>query len=329
MSHDQHNVAAVVWAADQNHAEKYAQSLNAKLYHIQLWRSGLALLAPFKYIPQAIQTWSVLGKQKPNVIYVMNPPVFAGLSVLIYCKLNKIPFVMDTHSPAIYGMRWGWSRPLQRFIARRAMTNIVDQERYKRLFESWGAKAVVLEKPPTTTYVEQARPDVEAKFAITVVNTFASDEPLTPILEAANRLPDVHFYVLGEKVRAKPGLIDSAPENVTFTDYLFKDDYWNQLKASRAVLVLTKHRYSLLAGAQDGMTVGRPLIISDKPALREYFTKGAIFVDNHADSIIDGINQLKAREETLTEEIRELAMEKLQRWESNFKQLYDMVGSAS
>ncbi len=320
------NIAAIVWAAHQNHAEKYARSLNARLYNVHYLRQRQPLLAPIKYIPQAIKTWLVLARQKPDVVYVMNPPVFAALSVFIYCRLAGVPYVMDTHSPALYSTKWGWSVPLQRFLARFAMVNIVDQERYKRLFESWGARALVLEKPPSTSYREEAKPDVAGRFSITVVNTFASDEPVWPILEAARDLPDVHFYILGEKSRAKPSMLSAAPANVTFTGYLYNDDYWNQLRESRAVMVLTEHNYSLLAGAQDGMVIGKPLIVSKKPALLEYFTKGAIFVENTPESIVEGVKAFREQEDRLKREIVELAAEKIEGWEANFKALKELIG---
>src|SRR5690606_41545957 len=82
-----------------------------------------------------------------KVVAVTGAPAFAPLRVWLYCIMSRARFVMDTHSPALYSRRWGWPRPLQRAAARRALMNITDQERFRRMFDEWGAEAMILEKP--------------------------------------------------------------------------------------------------------------------------------------------------------------------------------------
>lgn len=321
-------LAAVVWAPHMDHAQKYASSLNARFYAIHYLAHQRPIVAPFKYILQAIKTWSVLARQKPSVVYVVNPPPVAALCVFVYCRLAGIEYVMDTHSPTLYGPKWAWTVPLQRYLAKRALANIVDQERFKRLFESWGARAILLEKPTETSFKREDRPAVRERYGITYVNTFAGDEPIDVILEAAPLVPDVHFYITGDRKRAKPHYLQNTPENVIFTDYLYFDDYWNQLNASRGVMVLTVREYSLAAGAQDAMSIGKPLLLSNQPALTEYFEKGAIFVDHTVESIVSGVREFQRREAELQREIVALHEEKRQRWNANFKILTSLIDEA-
>ena len=65
-----------------------------------------------------------------------------------------------------------------------------------------------------------------------------------------------------------------APDNVEFTGYLLKDEYWNRLNSARAIIVLTTHHYSLLGGAMDGLYLEKPVIVSDQPTLREFSRRG-------------------------------------------------------
>ena len=254
-------IAVIIWAPNQDHAKKWAEILNAPIYYIFHKPFGLSskVFLPLRYLLQIRDTWLALWHQKPSLIHVTNPPVLAPLVVDWYCRLTGAKYVMETHSPALFSRRWGWTLPLQRALSRRALVNIIDQKRFKELFEAWGAKATIFSKPPKNIALpipESLMP--RAALKITVVNTFAPDEPIEPIFLAAQQLEDVIFFILGDIGIAPSGLLEKAPKNVRFTGYLKNDDYWRQLVSSDAIMSLTTYPYSLLAGAQDGMCAGVP-----------------------------------------------------------------------
>lgn len=319
-------VIAMVWAPDENRTSMYAQFLRAPIFNIHYLLYKRPFVAPIKYIAQAFKTWWVLLQQRPKYIYITNPPVFAPLCVFVYCKLSRARYVMDTHSPALFSRKWGWTLPLQRFLAKHAYVNVVDQVRFKEQFESWGAKAIILEKPPRDTDSETfqfvGNPD---EFSVAVVNTFAVDEPVDIIIEAARRLPDAHFYIMGATERANPDDLKNVPPNVTFTGYLKGKDYWNRLYSSRAVMALTTYPYSLLAGAQDGADMKKPLILSKQPALEEYFNTGAVFAENTADGLVAATQEIIANEEQLKKDVIQLAHMQAERWRQNFQMLKQML----
>lgn len=320
------NVIAIVWAPHESRTAQFAQRLKAPLFNIHYLQYKRPLVAPIKYIAQWLKTWRVLSQQRPRFVYITNPPVFATLCVAMYCRAAGAKYIMDTHSPALYSRKWAWTVPLQRLLAKSAWVNVVDQQRYQALFESWGGRALVLENPPKDapfgSLTEGAKTDF---FDVAVVNTFAADEPVDIILDAARQLPNVRFFIMGNKAMAQPGLIESAPSNAIFTDYLLKDAYWNQLHNARAVMVLTTYPYSLLGGAQDGVILRKPLILSNQPALVEYFTKGTVFIENTAVGIVEGVKQTQAKEAQLIQEIVQLGEEHNQHWEQNFQKLANLI----
>jgi hypothetical protein len=308
----------------------YAARLGAQMRNIHFLEYKRPLVAPFKYVLQTIMTLVTLFRERPSAVYVTNPPVFAALCVFVYAKLTGTKYAMDTHSPALYIPKWKWSVPLQRIAARGATLNVVDQERFKTLFESWGTRALILERPPKQ--IDRAalrQPAQDGSFDIAVVNTFAADEPLEPVLEAAKSLPNVRFLVTGDKGRARPGMIEHAPSNVVFTGYLRGDDYWNTLNASRAVLSYTTLPHSLLGGAQDGLALRKPLIMSRQPALQEYFTRATIFVDHTPASLIAAVSEVQSREAELVEEAERLAQERAETWNATFAELKHVLGVPS
>lgn len=324
-----HRIAVIVWASVQSRAKHWAEVMNAPIYYISRRPFGSIsmFLAPLRYILQAVDTWRILWQHRPALVHVTNPPFFAPLIVYWYCKLSGARYIMDTHSPALYSRRWGWSLAFQQYLARRACLNIVDQARFKKMFTEFGARTVILERPPSSVFLPAPikRPP-KKPFEITVVNTFAPDEPLKPIYQAARKLPDVRFYVLGDKRFAPRGTFDNVPENVFFTGYLLGNEYWQCIMSSNAVICLTTYPYSLLAGAQDGMLAGTPLILSRQPALTDYFTKGTVFVDNAPESIVEGIQQITHKEQELRREISELLEEKRLLWEKNYRAIEEIIG---
>ncbi len=350
------NIAAVCWLTHEVRTASYARYLNATLYNIHYLSNRSVYFAPFKYIPQCLKTWIVLWKQAPDVVYVMNPPVFAALSVYLFCLVARTPFIMDTHSPSLYGRRWGWTLPLQRALAKRAAVNIVDQERFADLFAEWNAKTIVLERPPLdveklvshvstsgsdASFDQDEPPLPKAQsskraaeivtdghpFHITVVGQFASDEPVDVVVAAAHHLPNVTFSILGDKVHAPRQLLRSAPSNVIFEGYLSGSDYWDHLASVDAVMTLTTFKYSLLGGAQEGMAMGKPLILSKQPVLVDYFSKGTIFVEHNVESMVDGIKRAQKEQKMLAKEVKLLALDKRKQWETSFASLTKLIGT--
>jgi hypothetical protein len=112
---------------------------------------------------------------------------------------------------------------------------------------------------------------------------------------------------------------------VVFTGYLMGDDYWNRLYRARAVISLTTYPHSLLAGAQEGLYIEKPLILSDQPTLREYFSRGTVFVDNTAQGFENGVKTFIAQEDAYKREIAELHRLRAQQWQASFQQLDALV----
>jgi glycosyltransferase involved in cell wall biosynthesis len=319
------DLLALVWAPHEARTAAFAEWLEAPLYNVHYLLARRPWIAPVKYVLQALRTWQILFTRRPRTIYVTNSPPLAGFCVMLYCSVTRARFVLDTHSPTLFGGKWAWTLPLQRFTARRALVNVVDQERFRELFTSWGAKALVLENPPKAVPAGVRTGQPEREVALAYVGTFGGDEPVDALMEAARGVPEVHLYVLGDTALAERRTVESAPPNVTFTGYLLRDAYWQRLASARGVIVLTRHEHSLLGGAQDALDAGTPLLISDQPTLRAHFTKGTVFAPNSAEGLAAGMRQLLRDETRLREEIVALRQELAARWERDFAALTALV----
>ncbi|HET6597172.1 MAG TPA: glycosyltransferase [Anaerolineales bacterium] len=232
-------------------------------------------------------------------------------------------YVIDAHSDAF--QRGIWTRPtwLYDWVTRNAALTLVTDHFFRTMIEQKGGQAMVLRDPVESTPLSPVQR--KEQFSVTVVNTFARDEPLDAVLQAAADLPDVRFSVTGKRSRANPDLLQQAPSNVVFTDFLPDEAYYQLLRSSHAVMSLTTRDHTLQCGACEALSLERPIITSDWPLLREYFCRGTVHVDNTPDGIRRGIESLKQDYKRYEEGVVELRQMRRQEWQQQSAELADLI----
>jgi glycosyltransferase involved in cell wall biosynthesis len=327
MPQDQTDWLAIAWAPYSRMSDTFVRELQGKLYCIHYLRFQSPLYAPFKYPIQALRTLQVLFKERPKAVHVQNPPFVSGLVVYLYCLLSGAKFVLHYHSAA-FGEIWDWALPIQKFLARRATTNIVTNQHWAEIVRGWGAHALVMVDPFLD--LPQGEPfAVEPGFKVAYVSIFAADEPVEAVVEAAAHLPDVKFYITGDRRKKPASFFAEAPSNITFTGFLDPDsEYPSLLRAADAVMVLTTRNHTLQLGGCEAVAIGKPLITSDWPYLKEVFAKGTVFVANSAEGIRVGILEVQEKYEELAKEVVALRQESRKEWNARLLQLQGMVAGA-
>jgi glycosyltransferase involved in cell wall biosynthesis len=309
----------LAWAPYSRRSETFARELGGKLYCIHYLRFQAPLYAPVKYVLQAIRTMYVLFQERPAAVHVQNPPFVCGLVVYLYCLLSGARFVLDHHSAAFASV-WDWALPIQKVLARRAATNIVTNQHWADIVNSWGAHASIMVDPflelPAGSPI-----DVGPGFSVAFVGTFAPDEPLDAVVEAARELPDIHLYVTGDSRRVSPAYLDSLPTNLTCTGFLPDEEYIGLLRSVDAIMVLTTRNYTLQLGGCEAVAVGKPIITSDWPFLKEIFSRGTIHVSNTATSIRDGVRKMRSQHKQLEKESLLLREDGRRKWNDGLAHL--------
>jgi glycosyltransferase involved in cell wall biosynthesis len=156
------------------------------------------------------------------------------------------------------------------------------------------------------------------EFKVAVICSFSDDEPLEEILDAAAALPNVLFHITGDKSRADKRILSTKQENVRFTGFLDHVEYVSALKDVDAIVVLTKRDRTMLAGAYEALALQKPLITSNWGALKRYFCRGTIHVDNSARQIEAAVRIVQKKKDQLEKELYQLKLEKTEEWEKKF-----------
>ena len=106
--------------------------------------------ALYRYTAQARETWRILSRERPQVIFVQSPPSLAVLCVYAYVRRYGVQYVIDAHSAAF--QYWFWTRPqwLFRLLAQHAATTLVTNSFFERIVCNAGGEAMILRDIPTT-----------------------------------------------------------------------------------------------------------------------------------------------------------------------------------
>jgi hypothetical protein len=336
----------MVWAPYSPRAENLSEQLGAQLYLLS-YKFKKKIYWPIKYPILFVKTFSILKKERPDIIISQIPPVFCSLSVLTfnYCNFKKkAKLIIDAHSGA-FDKPWSHFKLLHKSIMKRASIVIVTtMELQNKLFEHYDTRSFILEdRVPNFDRVikynhnfhsnkellkkkQEGEKNTSTTFSIAIISSFAWDEPLDKILYSAEALPDVRFYITGEKERInRKDFLNHASNNVFFTGFLNYADYISFLQQVDVVMVLTTKDKTTLSGGYEALALAKPLITSNSDPLIRYFTKGAIFVDNSIKEIKEAIRSAQTRKEELTKEMFLLKEEKTREWEKKFANFKDLL----
>ncbi|HRV94918.1 MAG TPA: glycosyltransferase [Anaerolineae bacterium] len=306
-------------------SEQIARALGIEIEYLYLTTKQGLLYAPFKYLYQGLATWVLLARRRPQVVIIQDPPIIGPLFVYLFSLLFGTKFIIDSHTEAIEDAEWQWSIPLHRFLSKRAITTIVTNEPLKQKLDSWQVNTFVLPDPPMVLPAATALPLQSGPMNMVMICMGDLDEPVAEMVQVAQTLPDINFYITGNCEPNFPEVVKTAPANVHFTGYI-KEDFFPLLKAVDAVICLTTCSYTFLSGANEALWMGKPLITSDSPILRSYFTQGTIHTGNSTEKLREAVLQMSQDLPQFQTGILELQRQRRPEWHQKAQALIQLIG---
>lgn len=321
-------IVFISWAPYCSRSDNIARKFNGKSYMVYydfLGSNYITIL--LKYLLQTLKSLQILLVERPDAVFVMTPPIFACLPVLLYCKFFGKPYIIDAHTAAFLHGRWKNKKRLNSFFIKRALRTCVTNEFLADIVKKRGGDYIILTDVPIKfpNYKHVSVQINKLRKVITLVNTFAEDEPLKDFLLAAENYDDINFYITGKITSSVKHYIKDLKENIKFTGFLSNYDYGHLLYSSDLVCAFTKRNHTMLRGAYESIYMGKPVVISNWSVLKKNFSVGAVFVDNTVKGIADGINEALAGINKLTQEARSLRLKKIETWEQKKKCIMEVI----
>jgi hypothetical protein len=319
-----HKIIFLVWDREGIRASGISKHIGASLHFLSTSR--------FKHPVLFIKTLKILRKERPQIIICQSPPITCAFISMIYKYLfawmSKPKILIDVHTGAISRP---WSKGVSRLIMKHASVIIViNKEQQNHLIQNYHIRPVVLEDPiPDFTDVllsgtkqEGYKVEQKAIFNVAVVSSFAFDEPLQAVFDAASKMPDVYFYITGDEKKADRKALIKKPDNVIMTGFLDYSTYIDLLHKVDVIMDLTTDNKSLVAGAYEAVALEQPLITSDWNSAKRYFNKGTIYVNNSSDEIRKAIMVSMRKKQELSKEMHQLKIERTKEWQEKISNLH-------
>ncbi|MEZ4600294.1 MAG: hypothetical protein R2940_10960 [Syntrophotaleaceae bacterium] len=294
----------ITWERQRRNRE-LSKALNVELF--ELYEIDNIKNYFLKYYTGIYKTIKILLKEKPQIVFCQNPSLVLAFFMTMTKKIFKTRVCVDAHNAGLFPAE-GKSRfllLLARIVQKCADITIVTNKNLQVFVEKNGGRGVVLpDRIPT--FFNTRTLQLKGRLNLLFICTFSSDEPYQAVFDAAAELPeDFIIYVTGN-YRKKHIEPKNLPPNVILTGFVPEKEFLDLLNSVDATIDLTTRENCLVCGAYETVAVEKILIISDTAALREYFQRGAVYVDNTASGIRRGIEIVNSKRKILQKEVVEL-----------------------
>ncbi|MDZ7859282.1 MAG: glycosyltransferase [Candidatus Krumholzibacteriota bacterium] len=279
-----------------------------------------------RYLIGTINTLKILIKKRPKILFVQNPSLVLTTMTVIIKPFFKYILVNDLHTPFIKlpSVKNFIFWKLQYFAIKHSDITIVTNEEFSRDLKEKGIMVLPDIIPEFETPGSKKLSDGSN---ILYVCTFAEDEPYNNIIKASSLLDkNINIYITGNYKKA--GIDKSRmPHNIHLTGYLPDKDYLELMNSVDIVMVLTEQSNCIVCGGYEGVSLSKPLILSNTMALRDYFSAGAIYTEHDPESIVTGIRTAIKQKENLKSELPELKSRLAGDWHIKFELIQKMIGN--
>lgn len=267
-----------------------------------------------KYCLGLVKTVLCLLQKRPSIVFCQNPSIILSFFLVVLKYITGFKVIVDAHNAGLLPAegRSSMLMLISKLIQRQADLVLVTNNYLKKHVMNSGGKAFVLQdKIPL---IKQRSPiPLAGKINFLFICSYAEDEPYEIVFEAAASLPDdIKIYVTGNfknKIN-----ITNLPKQVHLTGFIPAKEFETMLYSVDGTIDLTKRENCLVCGAYESVAVGKPMILSNTIALKEYFKFGAIYTNHTPEAIHNAILNFISKKETLKKEVQDLKLACQQDW---------------
>jgi Glycosyl transferases group 1 len=323
----------IVWGAHSRRAETLATELDVQVRFLYELRLKGRWLTPLRYLVQGWKTWHLLERERPEVVLVQSPPIFAPLVVKLWCELQRktrpsglrVSYAIDCHPSTFFSREWRWALPLLRFLSRRAVVTLSSNMEAQNILQRWKVRGFFLADTVPSLAPPIGTIGSEGEARVAVISTFADVEPIAEVFAAARLLPQVTFYVTGDPKRAWAKLLAQKPENVILTGFLRGGAYTALLKNVHGLVILTNQPKDLSCAAYEAVAMAKPAVVSDCSENKRWFTRGFVYVNNTPEAIAIGVKKMLNEQVMLVPEVMAMRSELAARRQPKFEEFVALL----
>ncbi len=318
---------ARVWIAweTQRRSLNLSRRMGADLVIFDLERLGR-----WRYLVSIARTFAVLFAYRGRTVFVQNPSMLLAAMACLLQPLFGYFLVVDRHTAYMDAVRGGpLARRIMRLLSiltlRHAGLTIVTNSQLLRKVMRCGGRGFVLPDP----YPEMeaaSRREKPFPFEILLVSSWAPDEPIAEMAEAARLLgPGFRIWASGNPKTRFASVLAAKPENFNSTGFLPDAAYFDFMRKVDCVAALTKRGATLVCGAYEAISLGKPIILGNSKVLKEYFSSGAVYSDCSATDLAEKIRRMAQGYDEYHREILVFREKSRSDWEKSLQRFEDCI----
>jgi glycosyltransferase involved in cell wall biosynthesis len=281
-----------------------------------------------RYLYLLIRTIFILIKERPKLVIIQSPSNVLALFMVTIGRFFTKKIVVDAHNGGVrpFHGKFRFFKPFFSFIHRRSDLVIVTNKVLADVVITNGGTPFILEDKLPIFHCNTTR-KLNGESNIVSICTFEEDEPFQEIINSASYIDkEISIYITGDYAKAESSsIIENASPNIIFTGYLPDEEYVELLYSCDAVIDLTMEPDCLVCGAYEAVSLEKPMILSDAPALRNYFNKGVVFTDNTSRQIAESISKVISCKTKMEEQICQLKSEIMTKWQRRIVEFENLL----
>jgi len=284
----------------------------------------------FRIMKCSFLTILCLHKNKPKIVFCQNPSIFLAFLLCTLKKIFRFTLFVDRHSNFMFrneDLFWyRYFMVLSNYTIKKADVTIVTNADLREKFISpLGSRSEILPDALPEMMSEVVIDWGDQKKRVFFIASFAKDEPISEFFEAISDISeDYYFYISGNYDNYNKAF-ERYGRNYELTGFVSDSDFKKILNSVDAVMVFTVNDFTLTCGAYEGVSVEKPLILSDTTTIKKYFNKGCVYCNPTPESIKKGIFDCFENYDKLKSHIKELKKELDYSWNVQFQNIKKIV----
>lgn len=319
-----------IWITWDDHRRSRELSRAIGAEYIVLTSKSLRLI---RYMKLSYQTFSVISRKKPDVVFCQNPSLILACFLCSIKPLFRFYLVVDRHSNFKFGtensssLKWRAFHFLSDYSLRKADLTIVTNRQLSNVVEKKGGRVTVLPDKIPDFVQPRSNRQLPEKYKFLFICTFSDDEPVTEVLESFKKMgPEYGLYVTGNSSNFRHLERYQNFGNIHFLGFISDVDYVSYLFSCDATIILTSMIMTLNCGSYESIAAQKPQIISGTEVIREYFYKGAYHLQSFDPiEITKGVKAVSNNLRKLKSEIKDLHNEIDRNWRSDFEEMNKVI----
>lgn len=326
----------ISWTKYARHSDLLAKALGAEIYFIDNFINSRGLVWKLfffsDYLVKTFKTFKIILNQKPDFVFVQNPPSLTPIVVIILSRILRFKVVVDSHNGA-FEKPWV-SIPLHRWSLERAQLVIIHNAQLlnnlknTRLYDKISFK--ILNSRLSEFYNLKNEKDEEQYFL--VITSFAADEPVFELLKgimifnASNNF-SITFKITGN-YKKNPQLYNqySQEKNIEFLGFVNDEDYKRLLVNAFGAIALSTRNDVQQFALMEAVGAEVPFISSRNSTNESLFGVKMVLTENKANDISKGLEIFVKNHEKLYNNIREIKQSQTDKWNHDFNQVKTFLG---